>query len=377
MKLYGRSSVSEYLGDMIVYRNLEPVDPRLPSLAALRRDLGLPDGPIPRKQEAEYARVVVELLRRARALDAPRARLARLLYLGDTRLSDGGAFANLCQAGGWSGRAFIASETTEPVKMEVASLGDGATLALANRWAALEAFDRSLAENGFQVDEATAVIIDLDKTAIGARGRNAPTIDAARVQAVHETVAGLLGNSFDPQAFGESYNRLILPEFHPFTTDNQDYVAYLCLVLGSGLYRWAELEAGIHTGRLASFRQFIEQIDARKRELPEGLRTIHDEIYAYVLAGDPTPFKAFRRSEYRITLARMGCLPDTAPIGEILTSEIVLTQEVRRAALEWHQRGALIFGLSDKPDEASLPDPVKAAPGDVALHRKETHVVGE
>ena len=30
MKNYGRTSIHEFLGDLVVYRNLMPLDPRLP-----------------------------------------------------------------------------------------------------------------------------------------------------------------------------------------------------------------------------------------------------------------------------------------------------------------------------------------------------------
>ncbi len=379
MKMQGRSSVSEFLGDRIVYRNLDPVDPRLLPLAALREKEGLPPGRIPRKGDPEYARVVVHLLRQARALDAPGVALQRLIYLGDTRMSDGGAFASLCLAGGWDGQAFIGAETTAAPALEIlpAPGSGGLSLTLANRWAALADFDRSLTVKGFPVDEKTAVVVDLDKTALGARGRNAHVIDAARVQAVQETVAGLLGARFAPLSFRDAYKRLDQPEFHPFTTDNQDYLAYICLVLGSGLFERERLIEEIKSGKLQSFGQFIDRVDAREGELPRGLSAIHQAIYERVQAGDPTPFKAFRRNEYRLTIDKMGCMPDMAPVEEILAGEIVLTEEVRRAALDWQARGALLFGLSDKPDEASLPTPQQVSQGCVPLHRKETHVVGE
>jgi hypothetical protein len=73
----------------------------------------------------------------------------------------------------------------------------------------------------------------------------------------------------------------------------------------------------------------------------------------------------------------MGCLPDTASVEALFAEEIVITQEVREIALEWHDRGALLFGLSDKPDEASLPTPEQAAQGVLPIHRVETHAVGE
>ncbi|HJW89897.1 MAG TPA: hypothetical protein VJ436_04570, partial [Anaerolineales bacterium] len=110
-RIYGRSTVSEFLADRIVYRNLEPADPRLPPLESLRGRLGLPEGPTPRKSEAGYARVIVELLRAARRQDAPLAAIRKLVLIGDTRLLDGTAFENICQAGNWPGLAFIGSET--------------------------------------------------------------------------------------------------------------------------------------------------------------------------------------------------------------------------------------------------------------------------
>ena len=53
MNIYGRTSVSEFLGDNVVYRNLEPVDDRLPILDDLRADLGLPADRVPRKSESD------------------------------------------------------------------------------------------------------------------------------------------------------------------------------------------------------------------------------------------------------------------------------------------------------------------------------------
>jgi hypothetical protein len=44
---------------------------------------------------------------------------------------------------------------------------------------------------------------------------------------------------------------------------------------------------------------------------------------------------------------------------------------------EWRRRGALLFGLSDKPDEASIPTPELASQGYRAIHRTATHVIGQ
>jgi hypothetical protein len=376
MKNYGRASVHEFLGDLIVYRNLTPFDARLPSLAELGPEVGLPEGVTPRKSQPEYARVMAHLLRRARAMDAPGTSIERLVYVGDTRMNDGAAFANICHAGGWPGLAFIGSERDEPARVETVEQED-AMLYLANRWAAISDFDRFCRQQGFPVDERTAVVVDLDKTALGARGRNDHVIDRARVEAVRRTVGDLLGDSFDPQGFQTAYDCLNQPEFHPFTSDNQDYLAYVCLILGSGLYALEPLVDEVRAGRLVTFEQFIVGVNDRAAGLAVNLRRIHSSVYALVRQGDPTPFKAFRYNEYHATIERMGWLGDGAPVAELLEQEIVVTQEVREAALMWREQGALLFGLSDKPDEASIPSDDLAAQGFLPIHRMKTHAVGE
>jgi hypothetical protein len=376
MEIFGRVSISEYLGDWVVYRNLAPADPRLPGLEDLRHEVDLSPHQIPRKREAAYAQVISRLLRAAQQLRGVAAPIRRVLFVGDTLLLDGTAFTNICQAGAWPGLAFIGSENTRPAEVKIAPNQAGQTLYQANRWQALGDFDRYAAAQDFPVDESTAVIVDIDKTALGARGRNGHVIDAARVQAVQATVAGLLASAFDPDAFRTAYNLLNQPEFHPFTTDNQDYLAYLCLILGSGLYQLDEVVAGIRAGRLGTFEDFIAGIDSCAGSLTPNLWAIHADIYANVRRGDPTPFKSFRRNEYRTTIRCFGGLPDDAPLQTLLDEEILVTQEVRAMALEWRQRGGLLFGMSDKPDEGATPTAAQAAKGYLPIHRAETHAVG-
>jgi hypothetical protein len=273
--------------------------------------------------------------------------------------------------------AFIgADRVSETAAAKISDAPGGGKLYVANRWEMLEEFDRTCARDAFPFDEQTAVVVDLDKTALGARGRNDQVIDQARVLAVRRTVAGLLGEAFDTNTFQTAYDQLKQMEFHPFTADNQDYLAYICLILGSGLYQLGAVVADVRAGRLATFHQFIEKVEARQKGLPAGLAQVHGEIYANVRRGDPTPFKPFRRNEYLETVNRLGHLPDETPLHILLDQEIVLTQEVRLQALRWKQRGALLFGLSDKPDEASLPTPEQAARGYQPLHARQTHAVG-
>ncbi len=376
MKNFGLSTVSEFLGDHIVYRNLEPADRSLPGLSQISPKIGLPQSGAPRKTQAAYAQVVAHLLQEVQSQRGIKANLRSLVFIGDTRMLDGTAFSNLCQAGGWLGAAFIGSENERPVSFQVEELPGGEKIYQANRWSALAEFDRVCLKNGITPDELTALVIDLDKTTLGARGRNAHTIDRARVDAVQHTVADLLGKSFDLEHFTAAYDLFNQVEFHPFTADNQDYLAYICLVIGSGLQDANHLAQQVREKQLHSFGDFIVQVDRRKQDLPVNLAAIHAEIYRYVQLGDPTPFKAFRRNEYLLTIARMGYLGETTPVETLLEEEILITQEVRQAALLWKERGALLFGLSDKPDEATFPTTEQAARGYAPLHRTPTHVVG-
>jgi len=60
MQVFGRSNISEFLGDQIVYRNLIPQDERLLPLREIGEKLGLSMGEIPRKSEKIYATVIVQ-----------------------------------------------------------------------------------------------------------------------------------------------------------------------------------------------------------------------------------------------------------------------------------------------------------------------------
>ena len=370
---YKTGSLHDIWGDFIVYRNLVPADGRLPSFKELRRTLYKEEIPLPRKVEPAYGRVVGEILSEARRLELPGVKLKRLIFLGDTRLLDGTAFQNLCRAGGWPGWAFIGKDDLKAPK---ASQVEG-QLFIANRWSALPDFLATLESQGVGLDEETALVIDMDKTSVGARGRNDQPIDEARLEGVRRTVAGLLGAEFDESAFRSVYQALNQPIYHPFTADNQDYLAYICLMLGTTLFQFEQVVREVQEGKLNSFFDFIQRAQEKRQELGQGsLGTIHDQVWANVQANDPTPFKAFRYNEYLCTAERFGGVAD-APIEKLLTEHILITAEVQEFAGELGKRGALVFGLSDKPDEASFPSEEQAKQGMKPLHHLETLVVGE
>jgi hypothetical protein len=367
------SSLYDLFGDLVFYRDLNPVDRRLSRFEAACAELGLPAVARPRKHEPAYAQTMAWFLQRARDLERPGATIGELVYLGDTVLSDSNAYRNLRSAGGWQGWAFIGAEKDEA--LDVSAQDD---VYIANRWTALAPFIGWVLQQGAVLGTRTAVIIDIDKTALGARGRNDGAIDRARVTAIEATIAGAVGPAFDPTSFRRAYVELNQPRYHSFTADNQDYLAYACLMLGAGVSTLEELRADIAAGGLTDTQDLMARVDAQRSLLPsQVLLDLHDEIYGRVKAGDPTPFKAFRRREYLETTARMGNLPDNVPLAQRLLEEICLTQEVMEVGQWFHARGCLVMALSDKPDEATMPSPEAAAQGYLPLHRTATHVVGQ
>jgi len=372
---YKRARLSDFLGDYVVYRNLQPADGRLQGLEQIWTLLGMEAYRIPRKVEAEYAQAILRILAQAQTLRGAARPLARLLYIGDTRLLDGTAYRNLRDASGWPGWSFIASEDVAAapgVEIE----GD---LYLANRWAALAEFLEFVQGQGLDLNAETVAIIDLDKTALGARGRNHRAVDSARVDGVRRTVEEALGSQFDSEAFREVYDELNQPPYHQFTGDNQDILAYVCLMIVGGVYDYDRLLAATSSSNPITFHEFLEVchlVLSSDDDRSAALRSVHSEVRANSRRGDPTPFKSFRRREYLTTVARMDFLPDDTPQDRLLSEEITLTREVAEAAHWLTARGVLCFGISDKPDEASLPTRAQQQSAYEALHRTQMKLVG-
>ena len=234
-----RANLHATLGDFVVYRNLEPADERLLGLTEIWPEIGLSSCRIPRKLEPDYAIAVVHFLDQAQALRFPNRPLKRLLYIGDTVMNDGTAIANLGQHRPILG--IICAERPREAKKVNVNQG----VMTANRWGALREFVPFVTKEGFPFDGEMAAIIDLDKTAMGGRGRNDGVIDAARVEAVRRTMAEVLGSQFDVKRFRTIYDELNQPPYHPFTADNQDYLAYICLMIGGGGYDDESLPAEV------------------------------------------------------------------------------------------------------------------------------------
>jgi hypothetical protein len=368
MKTHGSTSLAEFLGDRVVYRNLEPQDKRLPGLKQLTGKLGLPAEGIPRKAKAAYGAVIAEILKIAQQIDHPGSTIKNLVFIGDTRLNDGTSYQNICKAGSWQGVAFIGNETQAPVLIEQDAHFD-LPLYTANRWSCLADFAEVCNQHGVNIQQDTAVIFDLDKTSLGARGRNDKAIDRARTQAGKDTISNILSDSFNESIFNESYQLFNQVSMHPFTTDNQDYLVYLCLLACVEFIKAEALVQFVSRGIWKDFKTFAETVNSQIKNLPPEIQPVQNDFYTSLQNGDPTPFKSFRRQEYCNTIAAMQNDSGIELSPENLENTIFITEEVRQFGLFCKDQGALLFGLSDKPDEASLPTEELAGQGYLPLHR--------
>lgn len=346
-----QATIFDLTGDAVIYRDLEPCDPALPRLDALRADLGLPPGPPPRKRDAAYAQVILGLARAAQAARGGPP-IHTLAVLGDTE-NDRLLAAHLRSVAPVRSFGFIGED--RPVAEE-SIVWDGDT-ATATRWHLVEPWAAEVVRRGGDWARS-AVLIDIDKTLLGPRGRSDGAIDDARAEGALDVASSFLGPALDVPAFRRIYADLCHKPWHGFTLDNQDYVAATSLLLATGAGDLEALRAEVAAGA-ASFPAFLDAAAGAVR--PE-LRELHAELRSRVAAGDPTPFKAFRRAEFTATLARMAD-------GRLTLCGVVF--DTCKALAE---QGALLLAASDKPAESAVPSPEQFAAAVLPLHRTPARV---
>jgi hypothetical protein len=367
--MYPRKMLADFLGDRVIYRNLSPCDPTLPTLADIWPELSSDMLRVPRKTEPIYGAAAYHFLQEAQARRGLPP-LKWLLFVGDSPLTDATSARHLGEY--LPMRGFIGQDKlTEEKRINLEG-----SLMFANRWQALTDFLEWARADSFAFNQQTALVLDLDKTSFGARGRNDKIIDQARVTALRQIVESVLGDTFNPLTLDQVYHHLYQSQYHPFTRDNQDYLAYITLMVLSQIYPAERLYTDLDNGRLTGIYQFVALCDARQPEMSAELLHVHREVTGYMSKNDPTPFKSFRVREYQATVALMDVLPDDAPQADILAHEITLTGEVVEFAEQLAAQGVLTFGLSDKPDEASIPSPEAATQGALPLHRIKMKMVG-
>jgi hypothetical protein len=339
------ATIADLTGDAVLYRDLEPCDPALPRLADLRTSLGMPAGPPPRKRDRDYARLILALALAARRLYGGPP-LTALAVIGDTE-NDRMLASHLAALGELPTYGFIGED--RPVADE--SLTWQETIATATRWHLVTPWAATLEQRG--VDWAgMALLIDIDKTLLGPRGRSDGAIDDARAEGAL-AVAHTFYPELDVAGFRRSYAELCRKEWHPYTLDNQDYVVATALLATAGALSLDGLRMVIETGKPP---RFAATLAAASALTPPGLAALHRELSARVAEGDPTPFKAFRRAELTATLERMA------------DGRLTLCQDIFALGRRLAGCGALCLAASDKPAESALPAPAQQASGVPALH---------
>jgi len=377
---FGRVSLADVFGDRVIYRNLEPLEKGMRGFKSLAYQLDLVHPQqIPRKTEPDYAQVAHHILTESQRRRGERSEIQEMLLIGDSFYSDGQCYLNLRNLSGWRSSCFIGSDQLEAKpSLEI----ENHRICSANRWSALSTWLEWLEQENFHLDSRTVVIVDIDKTAIGAAGRNDGVIDRIRLEAGYETMSSLLGEDTNRAKFEQLYAALDGPTYHNLTADNQDYLAYICLVINAGLMSYDEVTLGVEQGRIENFEQFTRLVSSRmmmgkngKPAVGEALRQVHDAVIMCLSNGDPTPFKRFRRQEFISTTNRMGHLPDETPTTSLLAEEVTINYEVYALSQRLQEQGCLLFCLSDKPDEASYPNR-RNARSQQPIHHLQTHAVG-
>lgn len=318
------ATLSDMLQNNVVFRELNPLNSSLPNFEKLKTELFLQS--LPRKKDREYARVLYRILKSLKDF-------ANIVYIGDTFLSDLTVIKNLKKC------------ANEPVFGVITSEGaplpenDDTFVIFSDKWANLP----TLVED--KISGGSLVIIDLDKTFIGANGRNHLPIDKARTDAI----VALAKNIFEApneEDFLKLYQKIHSKEFLAFTADNQDIVSILTLIIYSSVVSFEEFA---HFAKTGTFEEFIDKIDVK-----EPLLTYVNEVRSNLKLNMPTLFPTFRKIELEKTIGRMDFLPVDAPLSELLSEEILITGEVYEVADRALEKGAALFGVSDKPEIASF-----------------------
>lgn len=371
-----QAKLADQYEDLFIYRDLEPLDKRIKGMKKAAGRMGVMGTSIPRKHDEEYALATVWFVEELQQLRGVPKNIKELLVIGDSLYNDGQAYQNIRELSRWHGSCFIGDEDFEA--KAAGDLDEETNIYTSNRWAALTTWVALLLEQGLKIGEETAVIVDVDKTLLGARGRNDHVINQARLQGMYSTMNSILGSGFDKAMFERQYDELSQAKYNYLTEDNLDYLVYICLVLNANLIKLDDIVSQSTHGSIGNFSQFARWVHSTlmlKSGGGERLRQVHESIMAGLHVGDPTPFKRLREQEFIATAAHMGNMSKSTSLDDILEEEIVITYEVLQLSRWLEERGCLLLCMSDKPSESACPDP-QVKSNLQPLHKISTHVVG-
>jgi len=371
-KLYtysGKTSIQSVFGENIFYRDLNPVSSQYLSFEDIRKRLNIRQKFPPRKASRDYASVILEQVKLRASTE-----LRQILFFGDTPGNDGSVVRNLETLSKLPVFGFIGKEAIGEEKM----LSADPPIFLANRWELVSEFLAQIQQFGFRQEVKTAVLFDMDKTLIGARGRNDHVIDDARMDGVKKLIKETLKNEWQEDHFLLIYKTFNEPAYHFLTEDNQDYLAFVCLMVLADVWSFEELVDQLIRRKITSFQEFLTRTASRLQKRPiSAVAPYFEEVFLSTVKGDPTPFKSFRRMEYLATIERIDCVQSEDP-AEILRSEITLTQEILDLVsfLKKKQFSPIVC-ISDKPPESTFPSDELKQQGYLPLHQMPMKIVGK
>jgi len=345
--LYKRGKLSDFFENNIVFRELEPVNKKLPGFSVLKDVLRLDR--MPRKKDAEYAQVLSKMFSAA-------GNFSKIIYIGDTLMSDLSVIKNFANSGLFETIGIITREG------EISGFEERENYIFNGSWANLQDILAYIENKFFSTDKNTIVIIDIDKTAIGARGRNEKAIDRARMDAIL-MLAEKAFKDISVEEFLSVYDKVNKREFFSITEDNQDFVSILSMLVYGGVLTISDLR------NARNILTLLARVKTNNPVLLEYVETVLQNIKAR----NPTAFPQFRKAEFEKTIARMGFLPDETPIETLLSEEIMITREVYEAALYLKDKGAFVFGVSDKPAISSIPEKGSTL---LPIYEKEMKIYG-
>ncbi len=336
--MYKRVKLNDIYENYIVFRELNPVKKSLPQFDEIRSKLGF--SYLPRKKEnpPDYVKALSYIFQSIRPFQ-------KILYIGDTEMSDGGVIKAFTELGTYQVAGIITQEKKEN-KVEFEE-----NIVKNTKWSNLKHILEEIKDIGFHIDYSTVVVIDIDKTFIGARGRNDKAIDNARMDAVI-SIAKKIFPSFDRGNFSQIYSKINTKKFYSLTNDNQDIVSIASIIIYSGAIDLRQFEKDFELGMIKGPLSLFK----RCRIKNELLKNIVASIRKNIEMGNPTPFPTFRKEEFRSTIGRMDFLTDDVSEERLLKEEIMATKEVYEIGEIAKMNRAVVFGVSDKPTLSSVPE---------------------
>ena len=329
--MYKRGKLTDIFGDFIIFRELNPVNKNLPQFERVKKALSLEK--LPRKKDKDYVKVLSYIFSFAGGYK-------RIFYIGDTLMSDLSVINSFSRYTDFETFGIITREG------ELNGFEDRGNFVLNGKWKNLQNVFSFCEKNHFTISEDTVFIIDIDKTAIGARGRNDKAIDRARMDAI-KALAGEIFGEVNKEEFSMIYDVVNKKDFFYITEDNQDIVSIVSFLVYDGALSLEQLGSGEFENTIS----LLSSVKPDNTKLEKYVQT----VLVNVEKGNPTAFPEFRKKEFEKTILRTDFLADETLPSKLLSEEILITGEVYDLALIAKEKGAFVFGVSDKPALSTMP----------------------